>query len=125
MSRPLGADIHQLLQSPPQQMEYSFPDNTVNTNVTYMRTRTGPNFFRVFYKQGCCIRFTPKEVGAVFGVARFTPTVNAIRDWCYEMVKQYGSETDKADDGYLNYIAKHGFGPEVHEEPNDNTKMVI
>ena len=41
------------------------------------------------------------------------------------MVKQYGSEEDKSDDGYLNYIAKHGFGPEVHEEPNDNTKMVI
>ena len=76
-------------------MEYSFPDNTNHTNVTYMRTRTGPNFFRVYYKQGCCIRFTPKEVGAVFGVARFTPGVNAIRDWCYEMVKQYGSEEDK------------------------------
>ena len=106
-------------------MEYHSPNNTNNSNVTYMRTRTGPNYFRVYYKQGCCIRFTPKEVGAVFGVARFTPSVNAIRDWCYEMVKQYGSEEDKADDGYLNYIAKHGFGPEVHEEPNDNTKMVI
>ena len=106
-------------------MEYQFPDNTNNTNITYMRTRTGPNYFRVFYKQGCCIRFTPKEVGAVFGVARFTPTVNNIREWCYEMVKEYGSKEDKADDGYLNYIAKHGFGPEVHEEPNDNTKMVI
>ena len=106
-------------------MEYQFPDNTVNTNITYMRTRTGPNFFRVFYKNAAQIRFTPKEVGAVFGVARFTPTVNNIRDWCYEMVKSYGSETDKTDDGYLNYIAKHGFGPEVHEEPNDNTKMVI
>ena len=31
----------------------------------------------------------------MFGVARFTPTVNAIRDWCYEMVKQYGSEKIK------------------------------
>ena len=106
-------------------MEYACPENTRDTNVTYMRTREGPNHFRVYYKQGCCIRFTPKEVGAVFGVARFTPTVNKIRDWCYEMVKEYGSETDKTDDGYLNYIAKHGFGPEVHEEPNDNTKMVM
>ena len=58
-------------------MEYSCPENTVVTNVTYMRTREGPNHFRVYYKQGC-IRFTPKEVG-VFGVARFTPTVNKIR----------------------------------------------
>ena len=106
-------------------MEYNYPDNTVSCSVTYMRTREGPNHFRVFYKNAAQIRFTPKQVGAVFGVARFTPGVNKIRDWCYEMVKQYGSETDKTDDGYLNYIAKHGFGPEVHEEPNDNTKMVM
>ena len=106
-------------------MEYNYPDNTVSCSVTYMRTREGPNHFRVFYKNAAQIRFTPKQVGAVFGVARFTPGVNKIRDWCYEMVKEYGSETDKTDDGYLKYIAKHGFGPEVHEEPNDNTKMVV
>ena len=72
-------------------MEYQFPDNTASCNVTYMRTRTGPNFFRVYYKQGCCIRFTPKEVGRVFGIAKFTPTVNKIRDWCKEMVDKYES----------------------------------
>ena len=107
------------------QMEYACPNNTNESNVVYHRNRTGSNYFRVFYKNAAQIRFTPKEVGAVFGVARFTPSVNEMRDWCYEMVKQYGSETDKTDDGYLNYIAKHGFGPEVHEEPNDNTKMVV
>ena len=107
------------------QMEYAYPKNNNNTNVVYHRNRTGSNYFRVFYKNAAQIRMTPKQVGAVFGIARFTPSVNEIREWCYEMVKQYGSETDKADDGYLNYIAKHGFGPEVHEEPNDNTKMVV
>jgi len=117
------------------QMEYAFPKNNNNTNVVYHRNRTGPNYFRVFYKNAAQIRFTPKQVGAVFGVARFTPTVNEIREWCYEMVTQYGSKTDKSDDGYLNYIAKQrrspeepptsGFGPESHEEPNDNTKMVV
>ena len=106
-------------------MEYNCPNNTVDSSVTYMRTRTGPNFFRVYYKQGCCIRFTPKEVGKVFGVAKFTPSVNAIRECCYEMIKEYGNETDKTDQAYRDYIAKQGFGPEVHEEPNDNTKMVI
>ena len=106
-------------------MKYHHPDNTVETAVTYMRTREGPNHFRIFYKNAAQIRFTPKEACAIFGVAKFTPTVNAMREWCYEMVKQYGSEEDKSDDGYLNYIAKHGFGPEVHEEPNDNIKMVV
>ena len=106
-------------------MQYDYPDNTNDSNVVYHRTRFGPNYFRVYYKNAAYIRLTPKDVGRVFGVAKFTPGVSAIRDWCYDMVKQYGSEEDKSDDGYLNYIAKHGFGPEVHEEPNDNTKMVV
>lgn len=126
-------------------MKYNYPNNTNDTNVTYMRTREGPNHFRVYYKNGAQIRFTPKEVGAVFGVARFTPSVNEIRDWCYKMIHEYGSDDDKQDENYLKYIEKQrssssspmektptsGFGPEVHsdeqslvEEPNDNTKMV-
>ena len=119
-------------------MKYNYPNNTNDTNVTYMRTREGPNHFRVYYKNGAQIRFTPKEVGAVFGVARFTPTVNEIRDWCYTMIHEYGSDDDKLDDNYIKYIEKQrkassspmektptsGFGPEVHQEPNDNTKMV-
>ena len=106
-------------------MEYNFEKNTKETNVTYMRVRTGPNHFRVFYKNSACIRFTPKEVGRCFGVAKFTPWVNEMREWCYSMVDKFGSEADKTDDGYLQYVEKHGFGPEAHEEPNDNTKMVI
>ena len=86
----------------------------------------------MYYKNSACIRYTPKDVGRVFGIAKFTPGVNEIREWCYEMVSKYGSDTDKQDKQYLQYIEKHGFGPEahcadveVHEEPNDNTKMVI
>ena len=106
-------------------MEIQCPHNDHKTMVTYMRTRTGPNWFRVYYKDSCVIRFTPKEVGRVFGVAKFTPYVNRLREWCYEMIKEYGSKDDKQDDDYIKYIEKNGFGPEVHEEPNDNTKMVI
>lgn len=106
-------------------MQYSYEKNTNDCNVTYHRTRTGPNWFLVYYKNSACIRYTPKEVGRVFGIAKFTPGVNEIRDWCYEMVSKYGSDTDKQDEQYIKYIEKHGFGPEVHEEPNDNIKMVI
>ena len=106
-------------------MQYSYDKNTNDCNVTYHRTRTGPNWFLVYYKNSACIRYTPKEVGRVFGVAKFTPWVNEMRDWCYKMINKYGSETDKQDKQYIQYIEKHGFGPEVHEEPNDNTKMVI
>ena len=96
-----------------------------DSGVTYMRTRTGPNWFRVYYKQGCFIKFTPKEVGRLYGIAKFTPTVNTIRDWCYEMVEKYGSELDQSNDDYIKYIEKHGFGPEINPELNGNTKMVI
>ena len=95
-------------------MEYNYPENTKDCNVTYHRTHTGPNFFRVYYKQGCCIRFTPKEVGRVFGIAKFTPSVNKIRDWAKEMVQQYESSSSLSDEA-----------DSTVEEPNENTKMVI
>ena len=105
-------------------MEYQYPHNDHKTMITYMRTHSGPNWFRVYYKNACYIRLTPKEVGRIFGIAKFTPSVNLIREWCYEMVKEYGSQTDKEDPNYLKYIEKHGFGPESHVEPNESTKMV-
>ena len=74
-------------------MEYQYPENTVECNVTYMRTRTGPNWFRVYYKNGAHIRFSPKEVGRVFGIAKFTPSVNKIRDWCKEIRAKYEEES--------------------------------
>ena len=95
-------------------MEYAFPKNTNDCNVVYHRNRIGKNYFRVYYKQGCCIRFTPKEVGRVFGIAKFTPTVNKIRDWAKEMVQQYESSSSFSDEA-----------DSTVEEPNENTKMVI
>tara|TARA_B100002052_G_C15696054_1_gene512900 strand:- start:233 stop:571 length:339 start_codon:yes stop_codon:yes gene_type:complete len=112
-------------------MQYEYPNNTNNTSITYFRERTGPNFFRVFYKNAAQIRYTPKEVGRVFGIAKFTPGVNVLREWCYEMIKEYGSASDKEDEDYLKYIEKNGFGPEVHGKEEDthdgtkNTRMII
>jgi hypothetical protein len=78
-------------------MEIQYPNNDHKTMITYMRSRTGPNCFRVYYKNSCVIRFTPKEVGRVFGIAKFTPSVNLIRDWCKEMVEKYESRTSLND----------------------------
>ena len=94
--------------------------------VTYFRERTGPNFFRVFYKNVAQIRYTPKEVGRVFGIAKFTPYVNQLRDWCYEMIKEYGSNDDKQDEDYLKYIEKHSdkkwhkFGMSIYDQSRPN-----
>ena len=76
-------------------MEIQSPLNTNDCTVTYMRTRTGPNWFRVYYKNAAYIRFTPKEVGRVFGIAKFTPTVNEIRNWCKEMVEKYENQPEE------------------------------
>jgi hypothetical protein len=94
-------------------MEIQCPHNDHKTMITYMRNKSGNNWFRVYYKNSCVIRFTPKDVGRVFGIAKFTPTVNLIRDWCKEMVEKYESRTS------LNDVTDT-----TVEEPNDNTRMV-
>lgn len=113
-------------------MEYKYEGNTNNCSVTYHRTRTGPNFFLVYYKNAAQIRFTPKEVGRVFGVAKFTPWVNGMRDWAKQMVEKYESQSslkDDTDSTVKQYAKEKGFGPEAHDEeeenPCANTKMVI
>ena len=87
-------------------MEYKYPNNDRCTYISYHREHTGPNFFQVYYKQGCCIRYTPKEVGRVFGVAKFTPYVNELREWCYEMIDKFGKDKDKEDEDYKKWCEK-------------------
>ena len=72
-------------------MYLSCPYNDLQTQVTYVRNKIGNNYFIVYYKNAARFKLTPKEVGRVFGVAKFTPSVNNIRDWCKEMVEKYDS----------------------------------
>jgi len=53
------------------------------------------------------IKFTPKEVGRVFGIAKFTPSVNNIRDWCKEMVNKYDQPVDMGtnDDNSVSSVS--------------------
>ena len=85
-------------------MEYRCPHSS---DVTYFREHTGPNFFRIFYRNAAQIRYTPKEVGRVYGIAKFTPSVNLIREWCYEMIHKYGTDKQHMDPDYLQYLEKH------------------
>ena len=96
------------------------PHNDHKTMVTYMRTRTGPNWFRVYYKDSCVIRFTPKDVGRVFGIAKFTPSVNLIREWCKEMVNKY----EKKEELPVVLDKEKGFGPECHDVGTDDDTSV-
>ena len=73
-------------------MYYSYPSHDSNTQVQYVRNKIGNNYFIVYYKNAARFCFTPKEVGRVFGIAKFTPYVNELRDWCKEMVEKYENQ---------------------------------
>ena len=98
-------------------MQIPYPNNTNDCSVTYQRTRTGPNHFIVYYKNAAQIRFTPKEVGRVFGVAKFTPWVNEARDWCKEMVDLYEKDS-------LSTLSSLG-DDAVDADPTADTKMIV
>ena len=109
-------------------MRYDYPDNSVECSVTYVRNRIENNYFIVYYKNVARIRLTPKDVWRVFGVAKFTPGVNKIRDWCKEMVAKYESADNSSDTLNSGPVDKAGgVGPECHEDedPTANTKMIV
>ena len=71
-------------------MYIPYPNNDSSSYVQYVRNKIGNNYFIVYYKNVAQFKKTPKEVGRVFGIAKFTPYVNELRDWCKEMVEKYG-----------------------------------
>ena len=96
-------------------MYYSYPSHDSNTQVQYVRNKIGNNYFIVYYKNVAQFKKTPKEVGRVFGIAKFTPYVNDIRDWCKEMVEKYGGDSHHPEPDELK--------PEL--EPVSREKMVV
>ena len=111
-------------------MKYDSPVNNVHTGiiVEYHRTRTGPNFFMVYYKGLSTVCMTRKEVRNRLGTARFTETSRILSEWVDEMIDKYEKVSDESQDT-LEYAKSAGFGPEAHaldeNDPNFNTKMVI
>ena len=112
-------------------MYISYPLNDFKTQVTYVRNKIGNNYFIVYYKNVAQFKTTPKEVGRVFGVAKFTPYVNNLREWCKEMVEKYG-QTEQGPvivgDDSVAIDKQHGFGPECHDDEVETVeinKMVL
>ena len=98
-----------------------FPGNTPTCNFEYFRVREGPNYFVSYYKNSSQLHYDPKNCWRVLGVAKFTETGKALKAWAVEM---YESALPKPELD-MAVIAAQGFGPEAHEEPNDNTRTVI
>ena len=83
-----------------------FPHNDNNFIIEYHKTREGPSGFMCYYKNAATYRLDPLDAWRTLGIAKFTDTGKALKQWCLDMVDQFDNTA-------------------VDEEPNDNTKMVM
>jgi len=67
---------------------------------TYHRTREGQNYFVGYYKNSSQLFHDPKNAWRMLGVAKFTDTGKALKEWCMAMHEQYGTEVKEGfEDG--------------------------
>ena len=96
-----------------------FPGNEQDCSFTYHRTREGPNFFVSHYKRSTQGHNDPKECWRTLGVAKFTDSGKALKQWCLEMDELYSATQ-------LEPHVDTSFASEAMDEvsPTDNTKMI-
>jgi hypothetical protein len=101
-------------------MEYKYPGNTCDMQLSYYRNREGPNAIMVYYKNVSRFVNTSKEMRAVFGTARYTDSVKLASKWCDEMIEQYegvSEEVGRADTSFASEAL-------IENDPTANTRMV-
>ena len=94
--------------------------NEQDCSFTYHRTREGPNFFVSHYKNTTMGHNDPKECWRTLGVAKFTDSGKALKEWCLEMDSLYNSheeEEGRKDTSFASEV-------QSEEEPQENTKMI-
>ena len=112
-----------------------FDGNVQDCSFTYHRTREGPNFFVSHYKGSTKGHNDPKECWRTLGVAKFTDSGKALKEWCLSMDEQYGSQkaeggaeaVGRSDTSFASEAVSEAVADlEAMEEesPTDNTKMV-
>ena len=113
-----------------------FPENTSNMRYEYHRVREGPNYFITYYKDSSRLIHDPKDAWRTIGVAKFTDTGKALKEWCLAMDEEYGTvqrarwqdaATKWSDQGGTGGHIDTSFASEVQNEqdPTENTKMVM
>ncbi len=121
----------------PEQFEL----NSQYMRYEYHRVREGPNYFVSYYKNSSRLHYDPKDTWRTLGVAKFTDTGKALKEWCLLMEEQYGLPqrdkwTSDSSDGVSEASGRvdTSFASEAlsdanteameEESPTDNTKMV-
>ena len=91
--------------------------------VEHHHRREGPkSSFLIMYKGSSRIVTEPIELSRVLGTARYTDKSKALRQWAEDIHEAtLAKHQPKLD---MEEVKAKGFGPEAHEEPNDNTKMI-
>ena len=100
-----------------------YEGNDKNMMFSYHRMREGPNYFQCYYKQSSVLRQDPKDAWRVMGVAKFTDSGKALKEWCLDMHQKYVLDKlePREDTSFASEVQQE---EQQHEEPNDNTKMV-
>ncbi len=99
-----------------------YDGNTPSCSFTYTRTREGPNYFVSHYKGSTRGHTDPKDCWRTLGVAKFTDSGKALKEWCLAMDEQY-NQPEETDEGRKDT----SFASEAMDEasPTDNTRMVM
>ena len=106
-----------------------FEGNTHNMRYEYHRVREGPNYFISYYKHSSRLHYDPKDTWRTLGVAKFTDSGKALKEWCLLMDETYGvPQRLKWEQNSLDDTGRKdtSFASEAIEEENpcSNTKMV-
>jgi len=105
-------------------MIIEFPSNTQYMRYEYHRVREGPNYFVSYYKHSSRLHYDPKDTWRTLGVAKFTDTGKALKEWCLEMYDQYSlTQIEKWGKNNEEGRVDTSFASD-DESPTDNTKMV-
>jgi len=104
-----------------------FEHNTPSCSFSYTRTREGPNFFVSHYKGSTRGHNDPKDCWRVLGVAKFTESGKALKEWCLSMDEQYGTDRQGSESVSSSGRKDTSFASEAinEESPTDNTRMVM
>ena len=103
-----------------------FPSNTKDMRYEYHRVREGPNHFITYYKNSSRLIYDPKDAWRTLGVAKFTDTGKALKEWCLDMYNTYSIPqmekwgSDNKEEGHVDT----SFASDIEESPTNNTKMI-
>ena len=105
-----------------------YEGNEQDCSFTYHRTREGPNFFVSHYKGSTKGHNDPKECWRTLGVAKFTDSGKALKQWCLDLHQQYGDEEAegeaRSDTSFASEAMEEGGDSHPQGNPQDNTRMV-